>query len=105
LQIVENMRERKHRMLTGSNAAIALPGGCGTLEELLETITLKRLGIYEQPIIVVNTLGYFDPLLEQLDRAVEEQFMEPCHLEIWSVAHDAEQAIELIEHAASHKIT
>jgi uncharacterized protein (TIGR00730 family) len=97
LQIVEDMRERKHRMLTGSDAAIALPGGCGTLEELLEAITLKRLGIYHQPIVIVNTLGYFDPLLEQLARAVQEHFMEPHHLQIWSVAQDAEQAIELIQ--------
>ncbi|HKD92534.1 MAG TPA: TIGR00730 family Rossman fold protein [Terriglobales bacterium] len=95
LQIVEDMRERKHRMLAGSNAAIALPGGCGTLEELLEAITLKRLGIYDQPIVIVNQRDYFAPLLNLLDRAVRERFMEPCHLELWQVAKDADEAVEL----------
>src|SRR5438128_662891 len=51
LEVVEDMRERKHRLLTGSDAVVALPGGCGTLEELSEAITLKRLGIYFNPII------------------------------------------------------
>lgn len=95
LQIVEDMRERKHRMLAGSVAAISLPGGCGTLEELLEAITLKRLGIYDQPIVIVNQRDYFAPLLDLLDRAVRERFMEPCHLELWQVAKDAEEAVEL----------
>ena len=63
LQVVENMRERKHIMLTDSDAAIALPGGSGTLEELLEAISLKRLGIYLNPIVLVNVRGFFDPLL------------------------------------------
>ena len=95
LQIVEDMRERKHRMLTGSNAAVALPGGCGTLEELLEAVTLKRLGIYDQPIVIVNTRGYFDPLLDLFHRAVRERFMEPGHLELWRVAKNADEAVEL----------
>jgi len=95
LQIVEDMRERKHRMLAGSNAAIALPGGCGTLEELLEAITLKRLGMYDQPIVIVNQRDYFAPLLDLLDRAVRERFMEPCHRELWQVAKDADEAVEL----------
>lgn len=101
LEIVEDMRERKHRMLTGSDAAIALPGGCGTLEELLEAITLKRLGIYLQPIIIVNTRGYFDPLLEMFDRAVQEHFMDARHLEMWRIAGSAEQAMGAIKSSAA----
>ena len=58
LQVVENMRERKHLMLTDSDAAIALPGGSGTLEELLEAISLKRLGIYLKPIVMVNVRDF-----------------------------------------------
>ena len=57
LELVEDMRERKHKLLTGSDAVVALPGGCGTLEELFEAITLKRLGIYFSPIILLNTRG------------------------------------------------
>lgn len=100
LEIVEDMRERKHRMLTGSDAAIALPGGCGTLEELLEAITLKRLGIYLQPIVMVNTRGFFDPLLELLERAVRERFMHTRHLEMWRVAPSSATVIEAIHNSA-----
>ena len=82
LKIVEDMRERKHLMLTGSDAVIALPGGCGTLEELFEAITLKRLAIYLRPIVLVNTRRFFDPCIELLRRCVEERFMNPQHLEM-----------------------
>jgi len=71
--------------LTLSQAAIALPGGSGTFEELLEAITLKRLGLYLNPIVLVNTRGYFSPLLEMLERAVQERFMDPRHLQMWQV--------------------
>src|SRR5262249_5921574 len=60
LALVEDMRARKHLMLTRSQAAVALPGGSGTLEELLEAITLKRLGLYLNPIVLVNTRAFFD---------------------------------------------
>src|ERR1700733_7978467 len=85
LELVEDMRIRKHLMLTRSQAAIALPGGSGTLEELLEAITLKRLGLYLNPILLVNTRSFFTPLLEVLQRAVDEHFMDPRHLQMWQV--------------------
>jgi uncharacterized protein (TIGR00730 family) len=85
LQLVEDLRTRKHTMLAMSQAAIALPGGSGTLEELLEAITLKRLGLYLNPILLVNTRGFFTPLLQVFSRAVEERFMDPRHLLMWQV--------------------
>jgi uncharacterized protein (TIGR00730 family) len=85
LQLVEDLRTRKHMMLTLSQAAIALPGGSGTLEELLEAVTLKRLGLYLNPILLVNTRGFFDPLLQLLGRAVDERFMDQRHLLMWQV--------------------
>src|SRR3984957_7227874 len=91
LQVVEDLRTRKHVMLTLSDAAIALPGGSGTLEELLEAITLKRLGLYLNPIVLVNTREFFTPLLHVLDRAVEEHFMDPRHLAMWQVVDHADQ--------------
>ena len=91
LQLVEDLRTRKHMMLTLSQAAIALPGGSGTLEELLEAITLKRLGLYLNPIVLVNTRGFFTPLLEVLTRAVEERFMDPRHLMMWQVVASPEE--------------
>jgi len=99
LQLVEDMRTRKHLMLTRSRAAIALPGGCGTLEELLEAITLKRLGLYLNPIVLVDTRGFFQPLIELLARAVEERFMDERHLKIWQVVARPEQVPQALETA------
>src|ERR1017187_8754786 len=67
-------------------AAIALPGGCGTLEELFEAIAWKRLGLYFGPVVLVNVNGFFDPCIELLNRCVEERFMDEKHRAMWSVA-------------------
>jgi uncharacterized protein (TIGR00730 family) len=93
---VKDMHERKQKMADISDAAIALPGGCGTLEELLEVITWKQLGLYLKPIVLLNTDGYYDPLLQMLQRAVDENFMRSQHAAIWSVASTPEEAMELI---------
>lgn len=93
---VENMHERKKLMADLSDAVIALPGGCGTLEELLEIITWKQLGLYLNPIVILNIKGYFDPLLAMLQRAVEENFMRAQHGAIWHVAETAQEAVELV---------
>lgn len=85
LDRVEDMRIRKHRMLEGSDAVIALPGGCGTFEELFEVLTLKRLGIYKNPIVLLNTRGYFDAAASLLDRAVSERFMDRRHAAMWTI--------------------
>lgn len=92
----ETMHERKRKMADLSDGVIALPGGCGTLEELLEIITWKQLGLYLNPIVVLNINGFFDPLLAMLDRAVEEHFMRPQHRDIWKVATSPEEALNLL---------
>ena len=93
---VEGMHERKQLMADLSDAVIALPGGCGTLEELLEIITWKQLGLYLNPIVILNTNGFFDPLLVMLERAIGENFMRRQHGDIWHVAHTPEEAIDLV---------
>ncbi|EOA60207.1 MULTISPECIES: TIGR00730 family Rossman fold protein [Bacteroides] len=93
---VESMHERKQLMADLSDAVIALPGGCGTLEELLEIITWKQLGLYLNPIVILNTNGFFDPLLDMLTRAIDENFMRRQHGEIWHVATTPEEAVKLI---------
>lgn len=93
---VENMHQRKQRMAELSDAVIALPGGCGTLEELLEIITWKQLGLYLNPVVILNTNRYFDPLVEMLHRAVSEHFMRPQHASMWEVADTPEEAVERI---------
>lgn len=99
LELVEDMRTRKHAMLTRSQAAIALPGGSGTLEELLEAITLKRLGLYLNPIVLVNTRGFFDPLIEQLSRAIEERFMDERHARMWEVVSQPQEVPDALGRA------
>lgn len=93
---VESMHERKKMMVDLSDAVIALPGGCGTLEELLEIITWKQLGLYLNPVVILNVKGYFDPLLAMLQRAVEENFMRTQHGSIWHVAKTVREAVELV---------
>lgn len=92
----EDMHTRKQTMARLSDGVIALPGGCGTLEELLEIITWKQLGLYLNPIVVLNTNGFYNPLLKMLDRAAEEHFMRPAHLDIWKVASTPTEAIDLL---------
>jgi uncharacterized protein (TIGR00730 family) len=99
LELVEDMRIRKHLMLTRSQAAIALPGGSGTLEELLEAITLKRLGLYLNPILLVNTRGFFNPLLRVLDHAIAEHFMDERHAQMWEVVAQPEEVPEALRRA------
>jgi uncharacterized protein (TIGR00730 family) len=99
LKLVEDMRTRKHLMLTHSQAAIALPGGSGTLEELLEALTLKRLGLYIHPIILVNTRGYFRPFIELMKSAVEERFMDERHLAMWQLVNTPEEVPAALEQA------
>jgi len=99
LKLVEDMRTRKHLMLTGAQAAVALPGGCGTLEELMEAVTLKRLGLFLGPIVLVNTRGYFRPLLEMLARAVDEHFMDARHALMWQVVARPEEVPDALARA------
>ena len=91
LSIVEDLRTRKHLMLSESHGLVALPGGCGTLEELFEALTLKRLGLYVHPIVLLNTRNYYAPLIELLNKAVEERFMGDRHLEMWQVVSEPEE--------------
>lgn len=99
LKVVGDMRERKHRMLQDSDAVVALPGGSGTYEELFEALTMKRLGQWVKPVVIVNTIGFYDGLLEFLRHSVDECFMGRNHLNMWSVVDEPEQVLEAIENA------
>ncbi|HVB83503.1 MAG TPA: TIGR00730 family Rossman fold protein [Rhodanobacteraceae bacterium] len=96
LELVEDMRERKHRLLTGSDAVVALPGGCGTLEELFEAITLKRLGLYFNPIILLDTLGFYAPLEVFLQQVIAARFMNPEHAAMWQRVATPEDVLPAI---------
>jgi len=101
LQVVEDMRSRKHRMLTHSAAVVALPGGTGTLEELLEALTLKRLGLYLNPIVLVNTRGFFNSFSTLMSRCIEERFMDERHRQMWQLVEEPEQVPAAIKSAPS----
>lgn len=92
----ESMHERKQLMADLSDGVIALPGGCGTLEELLEIITWKQLGLYLKPIVILNTNGFYNPLLEMLQQAISQNFMRKEHGNIWHVAQTPEEAVNLL---------
>lgn len=91
----ETMHERKSLMAGMSDAVIALPGGCGTLEELLEIITWKQLGLYVKPIVILNVEGFYDPLIAMLERAIDQHFMRREHEALWQVASIPEEAVDL----------
>ena len=97
--IVRDMHERKKKLTENTDAFIAMPGGVGTLEELLEMITHKQLGQLLQPIIIINTDNFFDPFLRMLERMVEEQFMREIHKDIWTVVDQPEDVLEAIRNA------
>ena len=93
IEFTETMHERKAKFLEGIDGLVALPGGTGTLEELLEAITLKRLGKFAHPIVILNINNYYEPLRQMLERCVEELFMHPNHREMWSFVDTPEAVI------------
>ena len=96
LRLVDDMHERKRTMLELADAGVALPGGCGTLEELFEAITWKRLGLFFGPVVLVNVNGFYDPCVALLNRAVDERFMDEKHRAMWSVVAAPEAVPEAL---------
>ena len=99
--ITADMHQRKHMMSDMADAVIALPGGVGTLEELLETLTWRQLGLVKVPVIILNSLGYYDALLGMLSHAIDEGFMKPSHAQLWQVAATPQEAIDLLANSAT----
>jgi len=98
-EYVDTMHERKAKFLLNIDGLIALPGGSGTLEELLEAITLKRLGILNVPIVILNTNNYYDPLKLMLERCVSEKFMNEKHTEMWTFVNEPKEVWPAINNA------
>jgi uncharacterized protein (TIGR00730 family) len=96
LHLVDGMHERLAAMLEESDAFVALPGGCGTLEELFFVLTRKRLGITTRPMIIVNIRGYFDPCIAMLERCISERFMDRRHGDMWRVVGSVEAVLPAI---------
>jgi uncharacterized protein (TIGR00730 family) len=94
--VTQDMHSRKQLMAESGDACIALPGGVGTLEELLEIITWRQLGLYNKPIIILNTNNFYENLLAMLIKIEEENFMNHDSNTLWKVAQTPEEALQLI---------
>jgi len=95
LELVDTMHQRKARMAELADGFLVLPGGYGTLEELLEIVTWAQLRLHAKPVILINTLGYWDGLLAFLDSAVAAGFLKPQNRALLHAATDAASAVSL----------
>ena len=95
--VTTDMAERKKTMFSKAYAVVALPGGVGTLEELTEAMTLKQLGIYKGPIIILNTLNFYNSFIEFLEHMITGHFLRNEHKGIWEIASTPEEVITLIK--------
>jgi uncharacterized protein (TIGR00730 family) len=93
LVVVPDMQERKRQMFALSDAVAVLPGGLGTLDEAFEAITLRQLGFFQKPIVLVDTLGYWQPLLALVDRVIASGFAKPEAARLYEVVSSAEEVI------------
>ena len=103
---VDSMHERKLKMATLSDAFVALPGGIGTLEETIEAFTWLQLGLHLKPVGLLNTAGFYDPLLQFLDHQCEERFLLPEHRGMLTVERDPETLLDRLiatKHSAVFK--
>jgi len=96
LEIVKTMHARKARMVHLADAFLILPGGYGTLDELMEIVTWKQLRLHAKPCVLINTVGYWNGLLEFLDTAVTAGFLKPENRKLLWVARDAEEAVGMV---------
>lgn len=97
LIIVKSMSERKQLLEKSSDAFVALPGGFGTMDELFEMLTDAQIGQHHKPVVLLNVEGYYDALLQQLDRFVADGFLRPFHRELLLVANEVEEVFEKLE--------
>lgn len=97
LHITADMMERKALMREVSDAFVALPGGFGTLEEILEVITLKQLDYHNKAIVFLNTNGFYNDLFRQFERSFEENFAKPAYRELYFIAQTSHEAIEYLK--------
>ncbi|MCF6242545.1 MAG: TIGR00730 family Rossman fold protein [Bacteroidales bacterium] len=104
LIITKDMRERKEKLSAYADAFIALPGGFGTLEELLEVMTLKQLEVHQKPIVIMNINGFYNQLLKQFEVFYENNFARSDYKRLYYTAHTAKEAIGYIKNYRYEKL-
>lgn len=97
--VTKTMHERKAKIHELADAFVALPGGIGTMEELMECLTWKQLGIHNKPVVILNTNHFFDGILRCLDQMIEQQFMREIHRSMYVVVHKPEEVLPALLHA------
>ena len=97
MEVTETIHQRKARMYELADGYIALPGGYGTLDELFETLTWAQIGEHNKPVGILNVDGYYDPLLEMLDRALAEKFLFPEHRQALLCASEPGDLLDLMD--------
>jgi uncharacterized protein (TIGR00730 family) len=102
LVVTDGLRDRKALMDERGDAFVALPGGLGTLEEVLEALTLKQLGYHRKPIAVLDLHGFFDPLWAQFQRGIDEGFIKPEFLDLWYPAPDIDALLRYLDDYEPH---
>jgi hypothetical protein len=102
LVVTDGLRDRKAIMDERGDAFVGLPGGLGTLEEVLEALTLKQLGYHRKPIAVLDLDGYFDPLWAQIQRGIDEGFIKEEFLDLWYPAPDVDALLRYLDGYQPH---
>jgi uncharacterized protein (TIGR00730 family) len=97
--VTETMHERKKVMFMNCNAVVVLPGGAGSLDELFEVLTWRQLGLHQKPVVLVNTKGYWDPLIQLLNHVVAKDFAEETLLGYVTVVADSTEALNVLREA------
>lgn len=103
--LVDDMRERKKRLIENADAIVALPGGIGTLEELMEVSTLKQLGRIDKPIVIVNTNGFYNTLMLFINELIDKKFMKAHNRNLWNVIESPMQLISVYSKMTIDKLT
>jgi len=103
LIVTDGLRDRKAIMDERGDAFVALPGGHGTLEEVLEALTLKQLGYHGKAVVVLDLDGYFDPLWGQIQRGIDEGFIKAEFLDLWYPAPDVDALLRYLEGYQPHR--
>lgn len=99
LKVVDSMHEREQMMFDLADAFVAFPGGFGTMEEIIEMLTWKQLGIHGKPVVFANIGGYFDPLLAQFDLAIRNGYARPEDRILYAVAENSRSILTFLEGA------
>lgn len=102
---VTDMRSRKRGLAESGDAYVALPGGHGTMEEIMEMISFRQLGFHDQPIVILNSEGYYDALLEMIERGFREGFIHSQFRGLFQAVPTAEEVLALLDVEANKNVT